>query len=206
MRVVLADCGRGNLRSVERALIAVGGEPIRTADPDVVRTAERLVVPGQGAFADAMAELKETGLGDAIREVIEAERPYFGICLGLQLLFEESDEHGPVAGLGVLSGRVERLETDGDPSLKIPHIGWNRVSQRAADPLVDDLADNGHFYFVHSYAVVPTDRSTVVLECTYGRTFAAAVRVGSLFACQFHPEKSQHLGLELLRRFVEGAS
>jgi glutamine amidotransferase len=203
--IALVDCGRGNLRSVERALAAAGAEPLRTSDPDVVRRADKLVVPGQGAFADAMSELRSGGLDDAIREAIAAGKPYFGICLGLQLLYDESDEHGPVAGLGILSGRVEKLETGGDRSLKIPHIGWNRVDQRRADPLVDDLADGAHYYFVHSYAVAPDEPESVVLECTYGRTFAAAVRDGNVFACQFHPEKSQRLGIELLRRFVEAS-
>jgi glutamine amidotransferase len=204
--IALVDCGRGNLRSVERALIAAGGEPVRTSDPEIVRRAAKVVVPGQGAFADAMASLRETGLDQVIHEVISAGRPYFGICLGLQLLFEESDEHGPVAGLGILPGRVERLVNGGDAALKIPHIGWNSVDQLAPDPLVDDLAGGEHFYFIHSYAVVPADRSSVVLECNYGAPFTAAIRAGNVFACQFHPEKSQRLGIELLRRFVEARS
>lgn len=203
MTLALVDCGRGNLRSVERALIAAGGEPVRTGDPEVVRRADKVVVPGQGAFADAMESLRASGMDAALREIIDAGRPYFGICLGLQLLYDESDEHGPVPGLGVLPGRVEMIDTGGDRSLKIPHIGWNSVEQLRPDPLVDGL-DGAYFYFVHSYAVVPADPSSVVLRCTYGAPFAAAVRSGNLFACQFHPEKSQRLGIELLRRFVQG--
>lgn len=200
--IALIDCGRGNLRSVERALAAAGAEPVRTSDPDVVRAADKVVVPGQGAFADAMEALRQAGLDEAIREAITGGRPYFGICLGLQLLFDESDEHGPVPGLGILPGRVERLSGAG--GLKVPHIGWNQVAQSAADPLVDDLADGRYFYFVHSYAVVPADPDSVVLRCEYGEPVVAAVRSGNVFACQFHPEKSQRAGIALLRRFVSG--
>lgn len=204
MRIALLDCGRGNLRSVERALVAAGGAPVRTSDPDVVRAADKVVVPGQGAFADAMSALREAGLDEAVREVIAAGKPYFGICLGLQLLFDESDEHGTVAGLGVLAGRVERLA--GGPGLKIPHIGWNQVVQRRPDPLVDDLAGGQYFYFVHSYAAVPRDPEVAVLACDYGQPVVAAVRSDNVFACQFHPEKSQRAGIALLRRFVSGAA
>ena len=200
--IALVDCGRGNLRSVERALAAAGAQPVRTGDPAVVRDAEKVVVPGQGAFADAMQSLAAAGLDEAIRDVIADGRPYFGICLGLQLLFDESDEHGPAPGLGVLRGRVEKLAGGG--GLKVPHIGWNQVVQTAPDPLIDGLAGGRHFYFVHSYAVVPADPASVVLRCDYGEPVVAAVRAKNVFACQFHPEKSQRAGIALLRRFVTG--
>lgn len=203
--IALLDFGRGNLRSVEKALAAAGGDVVRTTDPDVVRRADRLVVPGQGAFAEGMAALRETGLDQAMREAIDAGRPYLGICLGLQLLFDESDEHGPVAGLGIVPGRCERIEpTPKFPDIKVPHIGWNRVEATRPDPLVGDLAAEGgdYFYFVHSYVAVPEDPSCTVLRFDYGGERVAAIRVENIFACQFHPEKSQAAGLALLERFV----
>lgn len=202
--IALIDFGRGNLRSVQKALTAAGGDVVRTGDPDVVRRADRLVVPGQGAFAEGMAALRAAGLDQAIREAIAAGRPYLGICLGLQFLFDESDEHGPVPGLGIVPGRVERIAAR--PGLKVPHIGWNRVEEVAPDPLVGDLAAAGpggdYFYFVHSYVAVPSDPGCVVLRADYGGELVAAIRVDNVFACQFHPEKSQAAGLALLQRFV----
>jgi len=201
--IAVVDSGSGNLRSVEKALAAVGGRPIVTSDPAQVRRADKLVVPGQGAFADCVRNLAERGLDAAIRDVIASGRPYLGICLGLQVLFEDSEEHGPVAGLGILRGHVVRLRPGG--GLKVPHIGWNQVASRAAERLMAGVPDGGSFYFVHSYVAVPADPGIVALECDYGAPFAAAVRQGNLFACQFHPEKSQSNGLTLLARFVESA-
>lgn len=204
--IALIDFGRGNLRSVQKALAAAGGDVVRTGDPDVVRRADRLVVPGQGAFAEGMTALRAAGLDEAIREVVAAGRPYLGICLGLQFLFDESDEHGPVPGLGIVRGRVERIAAQ--PGLKVPHIGWNRVEQVKPDPLVGDLAaaepGDDYFYFVHSYVAVPADHDCVVLRADYGGELVAAIRVDNVFACQFHPEKSQAAGLALLERFVAG--
>ena len=196
--IAIVDVCSGNLRSVERALAHVGADVAVTRDPEVVRRADKIVVPGQGAFGVFMRGLAERGLGEALREAIATGKPYLGICLGLQVLFEHSEE-GDCAGLGVLAGRVTRLRPT-DPRLKIPHMGWNRVRGRA--PGIDDGA---YVYFVHSYRVVPADRSIVALEAEHGETFCAAIEKDHLFACQFHPEKSQAVGLRMLRQFVEHA-
>ena len=185
----------GNLRSVERAIARVGGDVVVTRDPETVRRADKLVVPGQGAFGVFMRGLGERGLGEALREAIARGTPYLGICLGLQVLFEHSEE-GDCAGLGILRGRVTRLRP-GDPRLKIPHIGWNQVHGRARG-----IADGAHVYFVHSYRVEPEDRSIVALETEHGVTFCAAIQRDNLFACQFHPEKSQAVGLRMLEELV----
>jgi glutamine amidotransferase len=167
-----------------------------TRDPEVVRRADKIVVPGQGAFGVLMRGLAERGLGEALRDAIARGVPYLGICLGLQVLFEHSEE-GDCTGLGVLAGQVKRL-VPGDAKLKIPHMGWNDVHGRA--PGIDDGA---HFYFVHSYVAVPKDPGLVALEAVHGVPFCAAVQKGHLFACQFHPEKSQAVGLRLLDTFVK---
>jgi len=193
--IAIVDACSGNLRSVARALAHVGGDVVVTRDPDVVRRADQIVVPGQGAFGVFMRGLVERSLGDALREAIAAGKPYLGICLGLQVLFEHSEE-GDCAGLGVLAGRVTRL-APADPRLKIPHMGWNRVHGSAPG-----IADGAYVYFVHSYRAVPADRSIIALEAEHGERFCAAIRTRNLFACQFHPEKSQAVGLALLKAFV----
>jgi imidazole glycerol-phosphate synthase subunit HisH len=199
-RIALVDVCSGNLRSVERALAHVGGDVVVTSDPEVVRRADKIVVPGQGAFGVFMRGLAERGLGDVLRDAIASGKPYLGICLGLQVLFEHSEE-GDCAGLGVLRGNVTRLEP-GDPELKIPHMGWNRV--RARKPIAG-IDDGAYLYFVHSYRAEPADDTLVALEADHGVTFCAAVARDNLVACQFHPEKSQAVGLRLLRTFVERA-
>jgi glutamine amidotransferase len=201
--IAILDVCSGNLRSVERALVHVGGDVRVTRDPDVVRRADKIVVPGQGAFGVFMQGLVERGLGDALRETIAAGTPYLGICLGLQVLFERSEE-GQCAGLGLLRGAVTRL-VPGDPRLKIPHMGWSSVDRRREDPLLAGIADGAYFYFVHSYRVEPAEPAIVALEAEHGVRFCAAIRKDNLFACQFHPEKSQAVGLHLLRTFVEAA-
>jgi glutamine amidotransferase len=199
--IAVVDSGSGNLRSVEKALVHAGAGEVRvTSDPDVVRKADRIVVPGQGAFADCTAGLRARGLEPAVREAIAAGKPYLGICLGLQVLFEESDEHGPCAGLGILKGRVVRFADR--PGMKVPHMGWNPVALRRDEPMWRGLPDGAHVYFVHSYYAVPTDPSVVALGCDYGGEFCAAVRKDNIFACQFHPEKSQAVGLAMLGNFV----
>ena len=202
--IALVDVCSGNLRSVERALAQVGGDVVVTRDPDVVRKADKIVVPGQGAFGVFMRGLVERDLGEPLREAIASGKPYLGICLGLQVLFDESEEQGPCAGLGVIAGRVERLRPS-DPSIKVPHMGWNRLVQRRADPMLAGLADDAHAYFVHSFHAVPKDLSLRITEAEHGGTITAAIRKDNLFACQFHPEKSQHVGLHILKNFVEAA-
>lgn len=201
--VAILDTGSGNLRSVAKALARVGGAPVITSDPEVVRSADRLVVPGQGAFGEFARALHERGLEQSVREVIDAGRPFLGICLGLQVLFESSEEQGPVEGLGLLAGHVVKFRPN-DPALKVPHMGWNDVARaHHEEPLLAGIPDGSYFYFVHSYYVVPADDDIVALRCDYGVPFAAAVRKDNLFACQFHPEKSQAAGLRLLQNFVE---
>jgi imidazole glycerol-phosphate synthase subunit HisH len=205
--IAVLDSGTGNLRSVEKAIAAAGGEVTVTSDPDVVRRADKIVVPGQGAFRDCVAGLRARGLDGAVRESIAAGKPYLGICLGLQILFDESEEHGPCAGLGILPGRVVRFRPTvdaGGRALKVPHMGWNEVRPTTDDPLWHGLGDTAHVYFVHSYYVIPSDPSMIALTCDYGVPFCAAVRHDNIFATQFHPEKSQRIGLTILRNFVGG--
>jgi len=201
--IAIVDVCSGNLRSVERALEKVGADVVVTRDPETVRRADKIVVPGQGAFGVFMRGLTERGLGESLREAIASGRPYLGICLGLQVLFDESEEQGPCAGLGVLRGRVVKLAPS-DPRLKVPHMGWNRVRlTHDREPLLAGLPDDAYVYFVHSYHAVPADRSLVALEADHGIAITAAIRKDNLFACQFHPEKSQTVGLQILRNFVE---
>lgn len=202
--IAIVDVCSGNLRSVERAIAKVGGDVVVTRDPEVVRKADKIVVPGQGAFGVFMHGLVERGLGGALREAIASGRPYLGICLGLQILFDESEEQGPVAGLGILGGKVVRL-APADHALKVPHMGWNRVEQRRPEPMLAGIPDGAYFYFVHSFHAVPADPAILALESTHGVRVCAAVRRDNIFACQFHPEKSQAVGLRLLANFVEAA-
>ena len=201
--IAIVDVCSGNLRSVERALEKVGADVVVTRDPETVRRADKIVVPGQGAFGVFMRGLTERGLGGSLREAIASGRPYLGICLGLQVLFDESEEQGPCAGLGILRGRVVKLAPS-DPKLKVPHMGWNRVRlTHDREPLLAGVPDDAYVYFVHSYHAVPADRSLVALEADHGIAITAAIRKDNLFACQFHPEKSQTVGLQILRNFVE---
>jgi glutamine amidotransferase len=202
--IALIDYGFGNLRSVAKALARSGLTPEVTGDPAVVRRADSVVLPGVGAFADAAASLAAKGLDDAVRASIEAGRPYLGLCLGLQLLFEEGHEHGVTKGFGILRGRVERFPAkaaDGTP-LRVPHIGWNEVRFTGAHPMLASLPASDCYYFVHSYRAVPADPSEVVGWTDYGGPFAVAVASERIFAVQFHPEKSQGAGRRLLDAYA----
>jgi len=203
-QVTIVDVCSGNLRSVQRALIAAGANVTITRDPEAVRRADRIVVPGQGAFGVFMQGLAEHGLGDALREAIASGRPYLGICLGLQVLFESSEEQGPCAGLGVVAGRVIRLAPK-NPALKVPHMGWNRVHKHRLDPMLTGVDDGAYFYFVHSFHAVPGDPSLLAAAAEHGTAITAAIRKDNIFACQFHPEKSQAVGLRMLSNFIEAA-
>jgi glutamine amidotransferase len=199
-RIALVDYGAGNLRSVAKALERSEMEPVVTGDPKVVRGADGVLLPGVGAFRDAVDALTEAGLVDAIREVTDHGRPYLGICFGLQLLFDEGEEHGPTPGLGVLAGKVTRFpdkDEHGD-SLLVPHIGWNEVRFEGDHPMLEALPARDVYYFVHSYRPVPEDPGIVVGWADYGGPFAAAVARDNVFAVQFHPEKSQSAGKRLL--------
>jgi glutamine amidotransferase len=198
------DFGSGNLRSVAKALGKSGMTPVVTDDPAEVSGADGVVLPGVGAFADAVASLKSSGLDDAIRESMEAGHPYLGLCLGLQVLFDEGDEHGCTPGLGLLSGRVERFseKTPDGEMLRIPHMGWNSVVFSGDHPMISKMPAEDAFYFVHSYRAVPSNASDVVGYAEYGEKFAAAVARPGLFAVQFHPEKSQSAGRRLLDAYA----
>jgi glutamine amidotransferase len=203
-RIAVVDFGAGNLRSVAKALERSGLIADITADPAAVRRSDGVVLPGVGAFADAVANLSQTGLDDAVRERISARRPYLGLCLGLQVLFDEGDEHGVTPGLGILPGRIERFSDrtpEGEP-LRVPHIGWNTVKFSGEHPMLSRLPDEDCFYFVHSYRAIPDRTSDVAGRVDYGGEFAAAVAREGLFAVQFHPEKSQSAGRRLLDAFA----
>jgi len=203
-RIAVLDFGAGNLRSVCKALQRSGLRADVCGDPAALRRADGVVLPGVGAFADAARSLKEKGLDDALREAIAAGRPYLGLCLGLQLLFEESDEHGVTPGLGLMRGRVERFPPRDEEGrlLRVPHIGWNRVRFSGEHPMAANLPREDFYYFIHAYRAVPRDPSQTVGVAEYGGTFAAAVALEGAFAVQFHPEKSQAAGKRLLDAYA----
>ncbi len=195
--VAVLDYGIGNLRSAEKALAHLGAAVVLTADPGVVRDAVGVVLPGVGHFGACMAALRAAGLDGLARDAAVSGRPFLGVCIGMQMLFEGSDEAPGVAGLGVLPGRVTKLPA----TVKLPQIGWNTLERVPGSALLAGLPDPAWLYFVHSYAP-ETDESVVAAWCDYGRRFAAAVERGSLWATQFHPEKSGEAGLRLLANFV----
>ncbi len=198
--IAIIDYGMGNLRSVQKALEAVGHEAIVASDPDRIHKASRVILPGVGAFADAIAELHRTGLGEAFVEAVRAGKPCLGVCLGLQLLFDASEEDGEHQGLGLIPGRVVRFEHE--PGLKIPHMGWNTLRVRKPSPLLEGLEPEPSVYFVHSYHAKPADPRDVVAESDHPRPFAAMVGRENLMATQFHPEKSQRVGLAMYANFA----
>lgn len=197
--ITIVDYQMGNLRSVQKGIERIGGEAVISSDPDEIANASQLILPGVGAFGDAMQEINRRDLAAPIRDFVATGRPFLGICLGLQLLFEQGFEHGTHQGLGILPGEVVKFELPKE--YKVPHMGWNTVRQTADSAILADVADGSHFYFVHSYFVRPADPSLMSLSCDYGGDFCAMVTRGNLFATQFHPEKSQANGLNLLRAF-----
>ena len=197
--IVLIDYGMGNLRSVEKAFEACGARPKITSDPKIVEKASKIVLPGVGAFTHAMQELKKRKLVTPIVEKIRSGTPYLGLCLGLQLLFSESEEGKGSKGFGIIKGPVKRFTH----KLKIPHMGWNTAKLRQKkNPLFRGIADDTFFYFVHSYYGVPDDKSWVLTTTDYGNQFCSSVSKGNVFATQFHPEKSQTQGLKMIRNFA----
>jgi len=198
--IAIIDYGAGNLRSVAKALARSEMDPVVTSDPAEVAACAGVVLPGVGAFRDAATRLRESGLEAAVERAIASGRPYLGLCFGLQLLFDEGEEHGTTKGFGLLRGRVERFpEKDVDGAmLRVPHIGWNEVRFRGRHPMLESLPERDFFYFVHSYRPVPEDDGVVVGRTEYGGAFASAVARDNIFAVQFHPEKSQAAGRRLL--------
>ncbi len=196
--IAIVDYGMGNLRSVQKAFEAVGHGAVVTRDRRVLSEASHLVLPGVGAFADCMRNLEEYGLIEPIRRGIESGKPFLGICLGLQLLFTESEEFGVHKGLDIVPGRVKRFPAT---ALKVPHMGWNALTIRRTAPPLRELDPEAHVYFVHSYYVEPADASVVSTITEYGIPFVSSIWRDNLFACQFHPEKSQAAGLRIVRNF-----
>ena len=199
--IAIIDYQMGNLRSVQKALEQVGHPAVITSDPSQLRDAERIVLPGVGWFRDAMRELETRRLIEPIREAIAEDKPFLGICLGLQLLFDVSYEEGEHPGLGILPGRVVRFSLP--RGFKVPHMGWNQARIRRPAPILKDIEEGSYFYFVHSYYVEPAEDQVVAIETDYHRPFCAMIWRERLFATQFHPEKSQQLGLRVLKNFAE---
>lgn len=198
--IVIVDYGMGNLRSVQKGFEKIGGQARISRDIQEISGADHLVLPGVGAFPECMRNLARLNLIDSIREFIASGRPFLGICLGLQLLFDESDEFGVHAGFKVVHGRVKGF--DRREGLKIPHMGWNQVFFRKQCPIFDGIKDSSFFYFVHSFYVAADDPTDVAAETEYGIMFTSAVSRGNVFAVQFHPEKSQENGLRILKNFA----
>ena len=199
--IAIIDYEMGNLRSVQKALERVGHAAVITSDPAVLADAEKIVLPGVGAFRDAIAALRERKLVEPIRAAIEQGKPFLGICLGLQMLFDKGYEDGEHEGLGILPGEVVRFKVPAE--FKVPHMGWNQVRFQKRPPIFEGIEDGEHFYFVHSYYVVPRDKTVVATETDYAQPFCSSVWRDHLFAVQFHPEKSQAAGLRVLKNFAE---
>lgn len=199
--IAIIDYDAGNIKSVEKAFQLLGEEVILTRDRGKILSADAVVLPGVGAFGDAMEKLRRYGLVDVIREAVSQNTPFLGICLGLQLLFERSDESPGVAGLGLLKGEIVHIPVDS--GLKIPHIGWNSLKFPKKGRLFQGIAEDSYVYFVHSYYLKAADEQIVTATTEYGTLIHASVEQGNLFACQFHPEKSSEVGLQILRNFVK---
>jgi len=199
--IVVIDYGMGNLRSVAKAVEKSGYSVKVSGEYLDIKRAKKIILPGVGAFGKAMENLKRQGILDVIKEKLKEGTPYLGICLGLQLLFEWSEE-GNTKGMGVIKGVVKRFPNL--PSLKIPHMGWNQVKLRMeGEDLFDGIPDNSYFYFIHSYYVIPVEKKIIATTTFYGVEFVSSIKKGNLFACQFHPEKSGKIGLKLLENFLK---
>ena len=203
MKIAVVDYGMGNVHSVSKALqhVAPSSQVVITADPDAIRAADRVVVPGQGALPDCIRELDASGAREAVLEAARA-KPFLGTCIGIQMLFERGEE-GNAAGLGILAGNVPRFPASRMQGLKVPHMGWNEVIQKRPHALWKGIPDRARFYFVHSYFPAPFDDALTTGSCVYGVAFTCAVARDNIFAVQFHPEKSQSAGLQLLSNFID---
>jgi glutamine amidotransferase len=208
--IAIIDYGMGNLRSVQKGFERMGREAVVTRDPKTILDAGKVVLPGVGAFPDCMRNLEEYGLIDAVKQSIGSGKPFLGICLGLQLLFTESEEFGLSKGLDIIKGRVVRFKGPAFDTphpalgtLKVPHMGWNDLSIKRRPPALQDVPDGSHVYFVHSFHVVPEDKGVIATTTNYGIDFVSSIWKDNILAVQFHPEKSQALGLSILKRFGE---
>jgi len=209
--IAIIDYGMGNLRSVQKGFEAVGADAIVTSDSQKILSAQSVVLPGVGAFKACMDNLEKFGLIDTVKKSVQSGKPFLGICLGLQLLFGQAEEFGSVSGLGILKGKVVGFK-DAQPKsgsgdlLKIPHMGWNNVEVKSSYPLFDSIPNRSHFYFVHSYYVMPEEKDNVATTTNYGIDFVSGVHHENIHAFQFHPEKSQRLGLAILKNFSKLSS
>ena len=201
--IAIIDYGMGNLRSVQKGFEHMGLEAVVTNDAKTILSAAKVVLPGVGAFPDCMRNLEERGLIDVINKTITTGKPFLGICLGLQLLFTESEEFGLSKGLDIVKGRVVRFKGSDFSELKVPHMGWNSISIKRRAPVLLDIPEDSYVYFVHSFHVVPENRNVISTTTTYGIEFVSSIWKDNIFATQFHPEKSQALGLSILKRFGE---
>ena len=199
--IAVIDYDAGNMKSVEKALAYLGADPVITRDRETILAADHVILPGVGSFGDAMGKLRQYDLEDVIRQTVEKGTPFLGICLGLQLLFEESEESPGVCGLGILPGKILRIPDA--PGLKIPHIGWNSLEIRPEARLFRGIENGAYVYFVHSYYLKAEDEAIVAAETEYSTRIHASVEKGNVFACQFHPEKSSSVGLQILKNFTE---
>jgi glutamine amidotransferase len=197
--IAIVDYGMGNLRSVQKGLERVGFDAVVTRDPGQIQSARGVVLPGVGAFSACMENLGKLGLIEPIRDIVRQQKPFLGICLGFQLLFSESEEFSKQMGLDLFSGRVVGFQAGQD--LKVPHMGWNRIDKKQDSPFLEGISSGDYVYFVHSFYVVPDDSSIVATTTDYGEAFVSSIATERLFACQFHPEKSQELGLRILTNF-----
>lgn len=199
--LAIIDYGAGNLRSVQKACELMGADAQITSDTDKILSADHVILPGVGAFGDCMSNIKSARLDKCIHKVIENNTPFLGICLGMQLLFEKSEESPNVEGLGIFKGEIVRIpDTD---NLKIPHMGWNSISFPKPSPLFDGIDENSFVYFVHSYYMNPSDKDIISATCQYSAELPVALSVGNVHATQFHPEKSGAVGLKMLKNFIE---
>lgn len=199
--IAVIDYDAGNMKSVEKAVEALGEKAVVTREASVILQADKVILPGVGAFGDAMNRLNEYGLTDTINEVVQRDKPFLGICLGLQLMFESSEESPEVKGLGLLPGQI--LKIPDCEGLKIPHMGWNSLDIREGSRLFKDISDNSYVYFVHSYYLKADNEEDVAASTEYSTHIHAAVEHGNVFACQFHPEKSGRVGMRILKNFIE---
>ncbi|MBQ0027551.1 MAG: imidazole glycerol phosphate synthase subunit HisH [Lachnospiraceae bacterium] len=199
--IAVIDYDAGNIKSVEKALESLGAEVVVTRDSEVLLSADKVILPGVGAFGDAMSRLEEYGLVSVIKQIVQKGTPFMGICLGLQLLFDSSEEAPGVKGLGILPGKIVRFSDEF--GLKIPQIGWNALTFTRACPVFEGIEDGAFVYFVHSYYLKAENENDVIATCEYGNHVHAAVNRGNVYACQFHPEKSSSVGLKILSNFID---